>query len=48
MGKLLVLALIIILAFWLGRLSARSKKENNPKNMSRDDSNVIDIEPEDK
>jgi len=48
MGKLLIFTLIILLASWLGRISASSKKDKDSKKMSRDESDVIDIELEDK
>jgi len=48
MGKLLILTSIIFLAFWLGRISASSKKDKDSKEISRDESDVIDIELEDK
>lgn len=47
MGKLLILSLIIVGAFWLGRLSVRAKKDKISKNSSQDESSVIDIEIED-
>jgi len=47
MGKLLILVLIILLAFWIGRLSASAKKEKVSKNTSQDESSIIDIEIED-
>ena len=48
MTKLLLLALIIMAAFWLGKMSAnRSNKKIRTKNLERENS-VIDIELEDK
>jgi len=47
MGKLLILALIILLAFWIGRLSVSQKKEKITKNTPQDESTIIDIEIED-
>ena len=47
MVKLLILFVIIAGAFWLGRLSAGSKKNKISKNSSQDESSVIDIEIED-
>jgi len=48
MGKLLILILIVLIAFWMGRLSVSSGKNKNPDNNSRDEGNIIDIEVEDK
>jgi len=47
MGKLLILLLIILIAFWVGRLSVGSKKEKISKNNNQDESEIIDIEIED-
>lgn len=47
MGKLLILVLIILLAFWIGRLSVGAKKDKCPKDNSNDESSIIDIEIED-
>lgn len=47
MGKILILALIILIAFWIGRLSVSTKKEKITKNSSSDESTIIDIEVED-
>lgn len=48
MTKLLLLALIIVIAFWLGKMSAsRKNREIRKRNLEQDDS-VIDIELEDK
>ncbi|GJM15749.1 MAG: hypothetical protein DHS20C13_10760 [Thermodesulfobacteriota bacterium] len=47
MGKLLILLLIILIAFWVGRLSVSSKKEKISKNNNQDESEIIDIEIED-
>lgn len=47
MGKLLLLVLIILLAFWMGRLSVSKKKDKITKNTSHDESNIIDIEIDD-
>ena len=47
MGKLLILVLIVLIAFWMGRLSVSSGKNKTPDNNSRDEGNIIDIEVED-
>lgn len=48
MTKLLLLMLIIIIAFWLCKMSAGGKnKQIRKRNLERDNS-VIDIKPEDK
>lgn len=48
MTKLLLLALIIIIAFWLGKISARGKNKEIRNRNSEPDNSVIDIELEDK
>lgn len=47
MGKLLILTLIILAAFWMGRLSVSTKKDKISKNSSTDKSTIIDIQIED-
>lgn len=48
MTKLLLLALIILIAFWLGKMSASGKRKDIVKRNSGPDTPVIDIESEDK
>jgi len=48
MGKILILLLIILVSFWVGRLSVGAKKEKITKKASRQDPSIIDIELEDK
>ncbi len=47
MGKILILTLIILIAFWVGRLSVGTKKDKISKKTPDHDSSIIDIEPED-
>ncbi len=47
MLKLLILLIIIVGAFWLGRLSAGASKQKSADKASLDESSVIDIEIED-
>lgn len=47
MGKLIILVLIILIAFWIGRLSVSAKKDKVSRNTSQDESTIIDIEIED-
>ncbi|HML95495.1 MAG TPA: hypothetical protein PKC29_08720 [Thermodesulfobacteriota bacterium] len=48
MTKLILLALIIMLAFWLGKMSVSRKKVSPPDGKKEFKSPVIDITPEDK
>jgi hypothetical protein len=48
MGKLIILVLIILIAFWLGRLSVSTKKDKVSRKTSQDESTIIDIEIEEK
>jgi len=48
MTKLLLLAAIIMIAFWLGKMSVKSKQNKIDKRKPDNDRPVIDIEPEDK
>ena len=51
MGKLIILILIVLIAFWIGRLSVSSRKNTKSRNNSSDEGNIdegniIDIEIE--
>ena len=46
--KILLLALIVVIAFWLGKMSADGKRKNLSQRESESDSPVIDIKAEDK
>jgi hypothetical protein len=48
MIKLLILALIIMLAFWLGKMSVSKRRVTPPDGKKEFKSPVIDITPEDK
>ncbi len=48
MTKLLLLAVIILIAFWLGKMSAAGKRREITRRDSEPDRPVIDIESEDK
>lgn len=48
MTKLLLLVLIVLVAFWLGKMSASAKRKDAGRRNSGPDTTVIDIEPEDK
>ena len=48
MTKILLLVLIILIAFWLGKMSAGGKQRNLSKRDSESDNPVIDIKAEDK
>ncbi|MCH7949117.1 MAG: hypothetical protein IH875_01385 [Candidatus Dadabacteria bacterium] len=47
MGKILILILIILISFWVGRLSVRTKKDKVAKRTPNHDSSIIDVELED-
>ncbi len=47
MGKILILTLIILIAFWVGRLSVGTKKDKVSKKTPQNDSSIIDIDIED-
>jgi len=47
MGKLLILILIVLIAFWIGRLSVSSRKNKQSRKNSSDEGKIIDIEVED-
>jgi hypothetical protein len=47
MGKLIILILIVLIAFWIGRLSVSSRKNTKSRNNSSDEGNIIDIKIED-
>jgi hypothetical protein len=46
--KILVFALIVLIAFWLGKMSAEGKRKNIENRNSEPESPVIDIDAEDK
>ena len=48
MTKLLILALIIMLAFWLGKMSVSTRRAAPPDRTKEFESPVIDITPKDK
>ncbi len=48
MTKLLLIVLIILIAFWLGKMSVEGKRKNLSKRNSEAESPVIDIKAEDK
>ena len=48
MTKLILLALIIMLAFWLGKMSVSKKRVSSPDRKKEFKNPVIDITPEDK
>ena len=48
MTKILLLVLIILIAFWLGKMSAEGKRKNLSKRNYEPESPVIDIHTEDK
>ena len=47
MIKLLIVILIVLIAFWMGRQSAVGSGKEVRKRNCDDESDVIDIEPED-
>ena len=48
MTKLLLLAIIVLIAFWLGKMSVTAKQKEISKRKSQNEKPVIDIEPEDR
>ncbi len=48
MTKILLLALIIMIAFWLGKMSAEGKRKNIAGRNAEPENPVIDIKAEDK
>ena len=48
MTKLLLIVLIVMIAFWLGKMSADGRRKNLSKRNSEQDGPVIDIKAEDK
>ncbi len=48
MTKLVLLALIIMLAYWLGKMSVSKRRAPSPDRKKEFKSPVIDITPEDK
>lgn len=48
MTKILLLVLIIMIAFWLGKMSAEGKRKNLSKRNYEPENPVIDIKAEDK
>ena len=48
MTKILLLVLIVMIAFWLGKMSAQGKRKNMSKRNSESEGPVIDIKAEDK
>lgn len=48
MAKMLVLALIVLIAFWLGKMSAEGKRKNIADRSSEPERPVIDINAEEK
>jgi hypothetical protein len=48
MTKMLVLALIVLIAFWLGKMSAEGKRKNIANRITEPERPVIDIKSEDK
>lgn len=46
MTKLLILVLIVLIAYWLGRQSAKGRGKQVEKRNPKDESEVIDIEIE--
>jgi len=48
MGKILILVLIILISFWVGRLSVSTKKEKIAKKAPNHNAPIIDIELEEK
>lgn len=48
MTKLLLIVLIVLIAFWLGKMSADGRRKNLSKRSSEPDGPVIDIKAEDK
>ena len=48
MTKLLILALIIMLAFWLGKMSVSRRRVASPERKKEFKSPIIDITPKDK
>ena len=47
MTKILVLALIALIAFWLGKMSAEGKRKNIADRITEPERPVIDIKAED-
>ena len=48
MTKILLIVLIVMIAFWLGKMSADGKRKNLSKRSSGHEGPVIDIKAEDK
>ncbi|HET7290583.1 MAG TPA: hypothetical protein VFJ67_09115 [Thermodesulfobacteriota bacterium] len=48
MTKILLIVLIVLIAFWLGKMSADGKRKNLSKRNSEPEGPVIDIKAEDK
>jgi hypothetical protein len=48
MTKVLLIVLIILIAFWLGKISAEGKRRSLSKRKIEPESPVIDIKTEDK
>ena len=47
MGKILILILIILISFWVGRLSVSTKNDKVAKKTPNHDSSIKDVELED-
>ncbi|MEW6145045.1 MAG: hypothetical protein AB1598_08525 [Thermodesulfobacteriota bacterium] len=48
MTKILLIVLIILIAFWLGKMSAEGRRKNIARRSSGPENPVIDIKAEDK
>ena len=48
MTKILLIVLIILIAFWLGKMSVEGKRKNLSRRNSETQNPVIDIKAEDK
>jgi len=48
MTKILLIVLIVLIAFWLGKMSAGGRRKNLSKRNSEPEGPVIDIKAEDK
>ncbi len=48
MTKILLIVLIILIAFWLGRMSVEGRRKNPSKRNRGPENPVIDIKAEDK
>jgi hypothetical protein len=48
MTKILLIVLIVLIAFWLGKMSAEGRRKNMARKSSGLENPVIDIKAEDK